>query len=107
MKEMQRAKGIMFKDFVEKQRKYEQQSLKNLLSNPANRQAYANRYGIPVDTVSFDDGTYYGPGGLNGLPDSVFTDFNKDYSEMGPGSVYYNLNDQNVINNNSEDNGLQ
>lgn len=107
MKEMQRAKGIMFKDFVEKQRKYEQQSLKNLLSNPANRQAYANRYGIPVDTVSFDDGTYYGPGGLNGLPDSVFTDFNKDYSEMRPGSVYYNLNDQNVINNNSEDNGLQ
>ena len=108
LKEMQRSKGILFSEFVAKERKYEEQALKNLLSNPANRQAYADRYKIPVDTVSFEDGTYYGPGGLNGLPDSVFTDFNKDYYEMTSNSIYHTLRSDNLINNNnSEDNGLQ
>lgn len=90
--EMKKAQGILFTDFIEKQRKEELVQLAELLKNPANRQAYANKYKISVDSVSLEDGTTFDDNGLQTLPDSLFTDFNKDEEEMSASSIYNSLN---------------
>ena len=90
--EMKKAQGILFTDFIKKQRKEELAQLAELLKNPANRQAYANKYKISVDSVSLEDGTTFDDNGLQTLPDSLFTDFNKDEEEMSASSIYNSLN---------------
>ena len=90
--EMKKAQGILFTDFIKKQRKEELVQLAELLKNPANRQAYANKYKISVDSVSLEDGTTFDDNGLQTLPDSLFTDFNKDEEEMSASSIYNSLN---------------
>lgn len=90
--EMKKAQGILFTDFIKKQRKEELAQLAELLKNPVNRQAYANKYKISVDSVSLEDGTTFDDNGLQTLPDSLFTDFNKDEEEMSASSIYNSLN---------------
>lgn len=90
--EMKKAQGILFTDFIKKQRKEELAQLAELLKNPVNRQAYANKYKISVDSVSLEDGTTFDDNGLQTLPVSLFTDFNKDEEEMSASSIYNSLN---------------
>ena len=90
--EMKKAQGILYSDFIKKQRKEELTQLAELLKNPVNRQAYANKYKISVDSVSLEDGTTFDDNGLQTLPDSLFTDFNKDEEEMVASSIYNSLN---------------
>ena len=108
IKDMQKAKGILFSEFIERERKHDRDSLKTMLNDPVVRKAYANKYKIPEDSVGLEDGTTFGPGTISGLPQSVFMDFNKDLTEMDRSSVYHTLNaDMYTYDNNREDNGYQ
>ena len=84
---MEKAKGMLFGEYLAKQRAMEDQKLKLMLQNPVIREAYARNYGIPASAVSIDTDSM----GASTIPDSLFTDFNKDYSEMDEGSVYKNI----------------
>ena len=88
--QMNQAKGMMFSEYVAKQRQVEEERLKLLLQNPKIKEAYAKNYGITPDMVSAGTDDHFGMN--ESLPDSVFTDFNKDLSEMDQGSVYQTLN---------------
>lgn len=108
LKDMQYAKGVLYSEFIEKERKHDMDSLKAMLNDPVVRKAYANKYKIPEDSVGLEDGTHFGPGTISGLPQSVFFDFNKDLTEMDRSSIYHTLNaDMYTYDNNKEDNGLQ
>ena len=85
--ELQKAKGMMLSEFVAKQQKAEQEQLRIMLQNPAIKQAYANKFNIPVDAVSTEN-MEEGLGNESKLPDSLFTDFNKDESQFDRNSVY-------------------
>ena len=112
---MQKAQGVMYADFINKQRAKEEQMLGNLLRNPEARKAYARKYQIPEDSVSLEDGTSFDNNAIQKLPDSLFLDFNKDEEELGQDSIYNSLsiNDglvksgSNQRFSNYEDNGLQ
>lgn len=87
--QMNLAKGMMFHEYVDKQKKNEEERLQVLLQNPAIREAYARHYGIKQDMITAGQDSY----GTNvRIPDSLFLDFNKDLSEMNDGSIYYTLN---------------
>jgi hypothetical protein len=96
--DMEKAKGMMLGEYVEQQRKAESERLHIMLQNPAIKQAYANKYGVPVDSVTADeDDVSGGLGGQDKIPDSLFTDFNKDESQWGKDSVYFTLNPNNLV----------
>ena len=89
---LNKAKGLMLSEYITKQRKKENERLKVMLQNPVYKEAYARKYGIPAEDVSIDDvGDNVGPQNTNLIPDSLFLDFNKDYSELGRDSVYSNM----------------
>ena len=112
---MQKAQGVMYADFINKQRAKEEQMLGNLLRNPEARKAYARKYQIPEDSVSLEDGTSFDNNAIQKLPDSLFLDFNKDEEELGQDSIYNSLSVNNGLVRsgsnqrfpNYEDNGLQ
>ena len=87
--QMNQAKGITFSEYVNKQKEIEEERLKIILQNPKVKEAYAKKYGITPDMVSVNSDGF---GMHESLPDSVFTDFNKDISEMDQGSIYATLN---------------
>ena len=114
--QMQKAQGVMYSDFINKQRSQEERMLANILRNPEARKAYARKYQIPEDSVSLEDGTTFDDNSIQTLPDSLFLDFNKDESELSSDSIYNTLGRSNnglvpPQNNkqfaNYEDNGLQ
>ena len=89
---LNKAKGLMLSEYITKQRKKENERLKVMLQNPVYKEAYARKYGIPAEDVSIDEvGDNVGPQTTNLIPDSLFLDFNKDYSELGRDSVYSNM----------------
>lgn len=89
---LNKAKGLMLSEYITKQRKKENERLKVMLQNPVYKEAYARKYGIPAEDVSIDEvGDSVGPQTTNLIPDSLFLDFNKDYSELGRDSVYSNM----------------
>ena len=88
--QMNQAKGMMFSEYVAKQKQIEEERLKVLLQNPKIKEAYAKNYGIAPDMVSAGTEDHFGM--TESLPDSIFTDFNKDISEMDQGSIYTTLN---------------
>lgn len=90
--QVQKGSGILFSDFVQKQRQAEDEKLEILLQNPAFKEAYARKYGIHPDSVSTMNTTSYG--NLINLPSSLFLDFNKDDTQLDQNSVYYTLNEQ-------------
>ena len=108
MQLMQKNKGVLFSEFVEKRRKEEEELLKQMLLNPVNRQAYANKYHLNPEDVSIDQ-DYNGDGNLSSLPNSLFTDFNTDYDDVSSDSIYarYRQGSSNPYNQDMDDNGLQ
>lgn len=108
MQLMQKNKGVLFSEFVEKRRKEEEELLKQMLLNPVNRQAYANKYHLNPEDVSIDQ-DYNGDGNLSSLPNSLFTDFNTDYDDVSSDSIYarYRQGSSNPYNQDTDDNGLQ
>ena len=91
--ELRKNQGIMYSDFMKAQRKHDEDMLKVFLMSPVNRQAYANKYKVEVDSISLDDGTAYNdPRNANCIPDSLFNDFYKDDTEIGTNSIYNSLN---------------
>lgn len=90
IKDMQRAKGMMYNEFIERQRAKENKMLKQfLMHDKSAREAYARYYNISVDSIAVDQEDIMGKDGS--LPDSVFTDFYKDYDEIGYNSAYSNF----------------
>lgn len=91
MQQMQKAQGVLFSDFVNKQRKAEEDKLGILLQNPAFKNAYAKKYNIHPDAISTGGQAY---GDMVNIPSSLFLDFNKPEEEIDQNSVYYTLNQQ-------------
>jgi hypothetical protein len=105
---LRKAQGTMYGDFIKKQRQFEQERLIEMLKHDNIKQAYANKYGIPKDSVSIGD--RYDNGMLNQIPTSLFTDFNKTEEEMDPMSIYHNMSAFDYDANGQpidDDNGLQ
>lgn len=104
---MQKAQGIMYTDFVKRQRAMEQQRLMEMLKHDNIKQAYANKFGVNVNDISVEDN--YTNGVLQNLPPSLFLDFNKNEEELDQMSIYNNLNAYDYNGNNSEydDSSLQ
>lgn len=91
LQQTQKSQGIMYSDFLNKQRIQENQNLKYLLSKPGNKEAYARFYGVPVEAVDVDSGSSsYDEMGY-GLPTSLYTDFNKTEEELSKDSIYLTL----------------
>lgn len=92
--DIQKAKGVMYNEFIERQRMKENKMLKQMLmNNKSAREAYAKYYNISVDSIAVDQEDISGNSDGR-LPDSLFTDFNKDYDELGYNSVYSSYNDR-------------
>lgn len=92
LEEIKINQGMMRSDFEKIQKAHDETHLKMLLLNPVARQAYADKYKISADAVSFEDGTdYSAPNSNLGIPQSIFTDFYKDDSELTPDSIFYNM----------------
>ena len=69
IKELQKAKGLLYSEYVMKQKKAEEEQLKVMLSNPRIRDAYSKKYGISMEVVQQE----YGGGFMHEtLPDSLF-----------------------------------
>ena len=87
----QKAQGVMYSDFINKQRVQEEQNLKYLLSQQRNREAYARYYGVPEGSVDVDSGKgSYDDAGYS-LPTTLYTDFNKTEDELSKDSIYLTL----------------
>lgn len=99
--EMNRAKGVLFSEFVNKERKLESEHLKLLLRDENAREAYSKHYGVPKESVDINDasGSY---GSEQTLPPSLFTDFNKDEEEMENDSIYKVLNRREFVYNDDD-----
>ena len=78
----------------------EQDRLREMMRHPNIKQAYANKFGIDVNSVSVGDN--YTSDVVNTIPASLFLDFNKDEEEIDGMSIYNNLNAYDY-NNNSDD----
>jgi hypothetical protein len=92
MAELNKAKGMMLDEFMAAQRKKENDRLKIMLQNPVMREAYARKYGVPADDLSIAEvGDTVGPQSSNLIPNSLFLDFNKDYTELNKDSVYMTM----------------
>ena len=106
MIDMKKAGDLLFGDYITKQRKQETQMLKEMLNDPVVREAYARKYNINPDDVEISDGTTIG--NEQGLPPSLFIDFNNPEEEMSSTSVYNSLDHGDMYyQNHKEDNGLQ
>ena len=91
LNQMNQGKGMLFSEFVSQQRKREDEHLRWMLRDARYREAYARYYGVPVDSVDGEVGrSSYDDVGAR-LPQSLFTDFNKDPEELDDGSVYRNM----------------
>ena len=92
MAELNKAKGMMLDEFMAAQRKKENDRLKIMLQNPVMREAYARKYGVSADDLSISEiGDAVGPQSSNLIPNSLFLDFNKDYTELNKDSVYMTM----------------
>lgn len=92
MAELNKAKGMMLDEFMAAQRKKENDRLKIMLQNPVMREAYARKYGVSADDLSIAEvGDTVGPQSSNLIPNSLFLDFNKDYTELNKDSVYMTM----------------
>ena len=88
--QMQKNKGILFSEYVTKQRKKEHEILQEMLRDPVVKEAYAHKYGIDPESVSVD--TDYNNSNGGGLPNSIFMDFDKFDDELSQTSIYNYLN---------------
>ena len=94
IKELQKAKGLLYSEYVMKQKKAEEEQLKVMLSNPRIRDAYSKKYGISMEVVQQE----YGGGFMHEtLPDSLFLDFAKDPNELGQASIYNTMSSQDMM----------
>lgn len=90
--EIKKNQGILLSEFKNRELKHDEERLKILLMNPIARKAYADKYKISVDAVSFDDGTSYDdPQNSMGLPPSLFNDFYKSDDELDSSSIYNSI----------------
>lgn len=87
-----KAKGLLFSEFVEQQRKADEEHLKQLLMNPKDKEAYARFYGVSPEDVDVDSSTDSLSEAMSTLPESVFLDFNVPEEEMSRSSIYRTLN---------------
>ena len=90
--QMQKNKGMLFSEYVDKQRKKEHEILQEMLRDPVVKEAYAHKYGIDPESVSVD--TDYDNSNGGGLPNSIFMDFDKFDDELSQTSIYNYLNDK-------------
>lgn len=90
LKMMKMGMGMMFNEFVQKQRANEQQMLMDMLQNKAVREAYSKATQIPVSELE-------GMTKSNKfrVPDSVFTSFGEDPEERIQKEIAKNMNFQN------------
>lgn len=91
LEDMKKATGMLYSEFVTKIQQKEKENLQELLRDERTRDAYARFYGIKPETIEITT-NYDSYDNLSKLPNSVFTDFNKDEDEMDPFSVYQNNN---------------
>lgn len=99
--QMQKNKGILFSEYVTKQRKKEHEILQEMLRDPVVKEAYAHKYGIDPESVSVD--TNYDNSNGGGLPNSIFMDFDKFDDELSQTSIYNYLNDKQAQMNRQND----
>ena len=99
--QMQKNKGILFSEYVTKQRKKEHEILQEMLRDPVVKEAYAHKYGIDPESVSVD--TDYDNSNGGGLPNSIFMDFDKFDDELSQTSIYNYLNDKQAQMNRQND----
>ena len=90
LKMMKMGMGMMFNEFVQKQRANEQQMLMDMLQNKAVREAYSKATQIPVSELE-------GMTKSNKfrVPDSVFTSFGEDPEERIQKEIAKNMNFKN------------
>lgn len=91
MAAMNKAKNILFSEFMENQRKSEKERLEMMLQNPKIKEAYARKLNIDIDSVGVDKDNQY-MGHLTKIPDSMFLDFNKDIDQINQESIYSTMN---------------
>lgn len=104
--QMEKAKGMLFSEYVAKQRQVEEERLQVMMQNKAVKEAYARKYGMDPDAVVLDSQMTFGNSVQ--LPNSLFTDFIKNEDELDQSSIYYTLNhSQNVMNEVQEDESQQ
>ena len=94
--QLAKAKGLLFSEFVEQQRKADEEHLKQLLMNPRDKEAYARFYGVSPDSVDVDFNKDSFSETMSNLPDSVFLDFNVPEEELSNDSIYRTLNSNNM-----------
>ena len=94
--QLAKAKGLLFSEFVEQQRKADEEHLKQLLMNPKDKEAYARFYGVSPDSVDVDFNKDSFSEAMSNLPDSVFLDFNVPEEELSNNSIYRTLNSSNM-----------
>ena len=94
IKEMQKAKGLLYSEYVKKQKQAESEQLKVMLSNPRIRDAYSKKYGVSSEVIQQE---YNGGFMQETLPDSLFIDFIKDTNELGQASIYNTISDQGML----------
>jgi hypothetical protein len=90
LKMMKMGMGMMFNEFVQKQRANEQQMLMDMLQNKAVREAYSKATQIPVSELE-------GMTKSNKfrVPDSIFTSFGEDPEERIQKEIAKNMNFKN------------
>ena len=78
IKALQAGAGIMFSEFMKREREFDQQSFQLLLQNPAAKASYAQAHNMTEEEVD----AIYG-NSKKAIPDSVLTDFYKnDYDDI-------------------------
>lgn len=95
LRQMEQAKGMMFSEFVARQKQIEDERLQVMMQNAAVRQAYAKKYGMDPDNIQLDSQLTFG--NQVALPNSLFTDFIKNNDELDQGSIYYTLNQEQLV----------
>lgn len=90
MAQMNKAKNMLFSEYMETQRKAERDQLEIMLQNPKIKEAYARQYKMDVEAVNMNhEGAYMG--NMTKMPDSMFLDFNKDQEQINQSSIYYTI----------------
>ena len=89
--ELQKAKGLLFSEYIQRQRKQEEDHLETMLQNPTFKEAYARAHNVPADSVQTSN-----PNNAFGtqvtIPDSLFLDFNTPLDQVPQSSIYNSLN---------------
>ena len=86
LKTLKQGMGVMFGDFVKKQREQEDELLMSMLQNKAVREAFSKYHHIPVEEAEFMAGGQYK------IPNDVFTNFNADIDELNKKKINDNMN---------------